>query len=252
MEETDRRQRTRKRGEQMSTAATILLVEDSRFFLTIEKQFLRNTPAAVHEAQNAEQALDFCRRQKPDLIYMACDLRGISGIDCCRQIKSDLALCSIPVVLICDEIQPEQPGLCREAGCDGVLSKPLDRRRFLELGRSFLAGIRESRRLLLFRVRYRVGERLFTGKGLDISSGGLFLENSEPIATGEALQLEIQLSRPGEAGPWIRCAGVVAWINSRENPFKPNHPIGLGIRFTQISESASAVLNGFLRSMDGA
>lgn len=235
----------------MSTAATILLVDDSRFFLTIEKQFLRNTPAAVHEVQNAEQALDFCRRQKPDLIYMACDLRGVSGIDCCRQIKSDPALCSIPVVLICDENQPEQPGLCRLADCEGVLSKPLDRRRFLELGRSFLAGIRESRRLGLFRVRYRVGERLLTGKGLDISSGGLFLESSEPIAAGETLQLEIQLSRPDEAGPWIGCAGVVAWVNSRENPLKPNHPIGLGIRFTQLPESASAVLNGFLRSMDG-
>ena len=69
------------------------------------------------------------------------------------------------------------------AGCEGVLSKPLDRRRFLELGRSFLAGIRENRRLCLFRVRYRVGEKLFIGKGLDISGGGLFLESAEPLTS---------------------------------------------------------------------
>lgn len=235
----------------MSASTTILLVDDSRFFLTIEKQFLRNTPTSLHEAQTAEEALDLCRRQKPDLIYMACDLRGLSGLDCCRQLKSTPALRSIPVVLICDENRPEQLDLCRQAGSDGVLSKPLDRRRFLEIGRSFLAGIRETRRLGLFRVRYRLGERLCTGKGLDISSGGLFLECYEPVAAGVVLHLEIQLSRPEQAGPWISCAGVVAWVNSRENPLKPNHPIGLGIKFTQLPESASAVLNGFLRSMDG-
>ncbi|HEY7746800.1 MAG TPA: response regulator [Desulfuromonadales bacterium] len=235
----------------MPTSATILLVDDSRFFLTIEKQFLRNTPATLIETQNAEQALDICRRQKPDLIYMACDLRGVSGIDCCRQLKNDPELSSIPVVLICEENRPEQLDHCRLAGSDGILSKPLDRHRFLEIGRSFLAGIRERRRLCLFRVRYRHGENLYAGKGLDISSGGLFLESSEPIAAGENLQLEIQLSRPEQAGPWIGCNGQVAWINTRENPLKPNRPAGLGIKFKQVPAGASAVLNGFLRSMDG-
>jgi CheY-like chemotaxis protein len=234
----------------MSTSATILLVDDSRFFLTIEKQFLRNTPATLLEAQSATQVLDFCRRQIPDLIYMACDLRGVSGIDCCRQLKGDPGLNSIPVVLICDENSPEQFDLCRRAGSDGVLSKPLDRRRFLEIGRSFLADIRETRRLCLFRVRYRHGEKLYTGKGLDISNGGLFLESSEPITAGENLQLEIQLSHPEQAGPWISCSGQVAWVNARENPRMPNRPFGLGIRFTQVPPGASAVLNSFLRSMD--
>ena len=233
------------------TVSTILLVDDSRFFLTIEKQFLRNTQATLLEAQNAAQTFDLCRRQKPDLIYMACDLRGVSGIDCCRQFKADPALRSIPLVLICDENRPEQLDLCRQAGCDGVLSKPLDRRRFLEIGRSFLAGIREYRRHILFRVRYRLGDRLYSGKGLDISNGGLFLECSEPVAAGEVLQLEIQLSRPDQAGPWISCCGQVVWVNTRENPLKPNHPIGLGIKFIELAKSASAVLNGFLRSMDG-
>jgi len=234
----------------MSTPATILLVDDSRFFLTIEKQFLRNTPATVLEAQNAGQVFDLCQRQKPDLIYMACDLPGTTGIDCCRRLKGDAGSAAIPVILICEENRPEQFEACRHAGCEGVLSKPLDRRRFLELGRSFLSGIRENRRLCLFRVRYRIGDQLFSAKGLDISGGGLFLESAEPLAAGTLLQLEIQLSRPDQAGPWISCSGLVAWINTRENPLKPNHPVGVGVKFTHVPETAAAVLNGFLHSMD--
>jgi len=234
----------------MPTTATILLVDDSRFFLTIEKQFLRNTPATVLEAQNAEQLFELCRREKPDLIYLASDLPGTSGIECCRRLKSDPGSAAIPVILVCDEDRPEQLDACRQAGCEGVLIKPLDRRRFLELGRSFLAGIRESRRLYLFRVRYRAGEQRFAGKGLDISSGGLFLESPEPLPAGTLLQLDIQLSRPDQAGPWISCSGLVAWVNTRENPLKPNHPVGVGVKFTQVPEKSAAVLNGFLHSMD--
>jgi len=234
----------------MTGSATILLADDSRFFLTIEKQFLRNTPATLLEAQSAAEVFDLCRSRKPDLIYMACDLRGLSGVDCCRQLKDHPDLKTIPVVLICDENRPEQADLCRLAGSDGILTKPLDRRRFLELGRSFLAGIRESRRIGLFRVRYRHGENMFIGKALDINSGGLFLETGEPIAVGDDLQLEIQLSRADQPGPWINCSGRVVWVNRKDKPLKPKHPIGLGIRFTEISPGAAAVLHGFLRSMD--
>lgn len=235
----------------MPPAATILLVDDSRFFLTIERQFLKNVPATLLEAQSAGQALELCRRQTPDLIYMASELPGTSGAECCRQLKADPRLGAIPVVLICDGQREEQIEQCRQAGSDAVLVKPLDRNRFLEIGRSFLAGIRETRRHCLFRVRCRAGERNFIAKGLDISGGGIFLDTSEPLAAGERLQLEIQLSRPDQPGPWISCSGCVTWVNSRENPSKPSHPLGYGVKFTEIPKQSAAVLNGFLRSLDG-
>jgi len=234
----------------MNDSPTILLVDDSRFFLTLQRQFLQATPAELAEAKSAEQALAQCRQKKPDLIYMDLELAGISGADCCRQIKADPQLRSVPVVLLCDETHPEQIDFCRQAGCDGVLTKPLDRRRFLELGRSLLAGIREKRKGCTLRIRFRLDERLCIGKGLDISSGGLFLECGETLKPGDSLKLEIQLSRVGEAGPWIFCSGTVVWINTLEKPFKPNHPEGYGVKFTVISAQALGVLNGFVKSLD--
>ncbi len=234
----------------MTAPATILLADDSRFFLTIEKQFLRSVPVVILEAQSTAQVPAICREKKPQLIYMACDMPGESGAECCRRLKNDPLLQGIPVVLICDEKRPEQIESSRRAGCDAVLTKPLDRQRFLEIGRSFLAGIRESRRPCLIRLHYRLQDRLVTARGLDISRGGLFIESDELPAVGATLQLEMQLSLQGEQGPRIGGAGVVAWLNERERPMKPNHPVGFGVKFTDFPMASAGVLNGFLKVLE--
>ena len=234
----------------MPTPDVILLVDDDRFFLTIEKQFLRTAPVAILEARSAAEAITLCRSQPPQLICMAYDLPGESGASACRALKADLKLRAIPVVMVCDSNASAAAEECRAAGCDGVLYKPLDRHRFLEVMRSFLAGIREVRRHCLIAVRFTAGGQPLTAKGLDISKGGIFLETSIPLPVGEPLELEIHLARAGEIGPWIQCHGSVAWVNRRDKLFKPTHPIGLGVKFTGIPAEASGPLVSFVRKLE--
>lgn len=235
----------------MSEKSKILLADDSRFFLTIEAQFLRNAPVSILEARSGEQALELCRRERPQLVYLAFELPEISGAECCQRIKADPELQGTPVVLVCKEQALAEQEQARAAGCDAILTKPLDRTRFLEIGRSFLAGVREPRRPCLIPVKVAAGDRVFPSKGLDISSGGLFVESGEALDPGTVVGLEIQLCRPGEQGPWIRCRGKIGWLNTKDKPFKPNHPIGFGIKFVDVPKTAAAVLNGFIRSLAG-
>lgn len=229
---------------------TILLVDDDRFFLTIEKQFLRTAPVTIIEARSAEEALALCREKSPQLVCMAFDLPGENGASACRRIKADPKLRSTPVIMVCDGGNQEQGNQCNAAGCDGVLHKPLDRHRFLEVMRSFLGGIREVRRHCLIPVRFKAGGQPLIAKGLDISRGGIFLETSIPLPVGEVLELEIHLARAGETGPWIRCEGVVAWLNKRDKLFKPTHPIGCGVKFTGIPAEAAGPLVSFVHKLE--
>lgn len=227
--------------------AKILLVDESRFFLTIEKQFLRNIPVTLIETQSAAQTIAYCYSEKPQLIYLAQEITGMPGTQCCLQIKSDPALRQIPIVMICE---PGEEKDCLLAGCDAVLLKPLDRHRFLEIGRSFLAGIRERRRSCLVSAKVIHESMTFNTRALDISSGGVFLDTLNKLPIGTPVHLDIHLARPHESGPHIDCQGMVAWHNTRENPQKPNHPVGLGIKFNPLSTQAAAILNGFLHSFD--
>lgn len=233
----------------MATTDTILLVEDDRFFLTIEKQFLRSAPVTVLEARTAEEALALCRAQKPQLVYLSYEIPGENGAVLCRRIKTDAQLRGTVVVMVCDAKRPEQTEQSRGAGCDGVVTKPLDRHRFLDVARSFLAGIREVRRSCLIRVRFKAQGQPLTAKGLDISRGGIFLETSVPLPAGEVLEMELQLSHFPDQGDWISCQGIVAWLNQRDKMFKPTHPVGLGIKFTGMPAESAGPLVQFLKAV---
>lgn len=234
----------------MSASSSILLVDESKIFLTIERQFLRTALATLHEARSTTEALAICREKRPHLVYVSYELPGQNGAELCRLLKQDPQLRRIPVVVICEESRPDQVAICQQAGCDGVLIKPLDRMRFLEVGRSFLVGIRELRRSCLMTVRYQGKSGNSTARGLDISSGGLFIDNGEHPPIGEMVQLQIQLCRPGGDGPWIEATGAVAWINERGNPTKPSHPQGFGVRFTDMTVQASGALSDYLAAME--
>jgi CheY-like chemotaxis protein len=228
----------------MESPPVILLVDDSIFFLALEKQFLRKFPITVLEARSAAQALALLQEQRPDLIYMAYDLPDLDGAACCRRLKADARLRSIPVVLICDVQATEQLDVCRAAGAGGVLTKPLDRHKFMEMGRRFLAGIREHRQTCLFQLSWRADGDSCPGKCLDLSNGGLFVETPEQPPTGTVVQISFVL--PGQPPVSVEASGKVAWHNTRTQARKPNYPVGFGIRFTAISDRATAAIRDFL------
>jgi len=223
----------------------VLLVDSSRFFRTIEKQFLMKTPVQVLEADSGEAGLQICKTDKPDLIYLSFELNDMNGVDFCRKLKSDFGIRSIPIVMICDENNATQLEASRKSGADSVLTKPIDRHKFTEMGRHYLPSIREPRRTCLFPIEFTVGDDNYVGKCLDLSSGGLFIDSSERFTVGKVFNMKFAL--PGQSGKMIECRGSIAWFNERPNPTKPNYPLGFGVRFVEISQVALSAIEVFTR-----
>ena len=213
----------------MGKKLRILLADDSRFFRAIESQFLLKTPVEILEADDCDTALEVIRNEKPDLVYMAFSLPKGGGAACCQTIKNDPVLNSTPVVIICDQGDPDQPGIARQKGCDACLSKPLDRHNFLQVGRQVLDGIREHRQPSFFPVTFKVDAEEFVGKCLDISGGGMFIESQADIPAGTQINLSFKL--PDGLASQFTCTGKISWLNRKPNPMKPHYPHGLGIKF---------------------
>lgn len=213
----------------------ILLADDSRFFRAIEAQFLQKTPVDILEADSTEAVMAILREDRPDLIFMAYSLKGDGGADCCREIKRDLGFKSIPVVMICDQNEPDQVDNAKNAGCDSYLVKPLDRRSFLQVGRQFLESIREHRQPMLFPVLFSAAGEEYSGKCLDISGGGMFVETVEDIPSGSLVNLTFKL--PDGIGTQFVCCAEVKWVNRKPNPMKPHYPHGLGLKFIELPDA---------------
>jgi CheY-like chemotaxis protein len=226
----------------MGTPLCILIVDDSRFFIELEKQFLRNTPATILVADSAREALLLAREHRPSLVYMDVDMPEMNGFDCCRAFKSDPALRGIPVVLIGGDDPVADEVKARNSGAEEYLPKPLDRRRFLACGHRFLVSIdrREPRRNCQIIVDYSCRGRRLMGRCIDISSGGMFLESQPTAQAGESLLLKFCL--PDEKKTPVEVQGRIAWVNAKGSIIKDAFPLGYGVEFVDIADSVGTSL----------
>ena len=227
----------------MVTPLCILLVDESKFFLELEKQFLRNTPSTILFADSGEKALELAREYRPSRVEMNMNMElGMTGQECCAAFKADRELHDIPIVLIGDHEDEAAEGLAKEAGASAYISKPLDRRVFLGVGHSFLLSIdrREPRRMCNISVDFLCRGRRMQGRCIDVSSGGMFLDCSPTAQKGESLVLRFSL--PDEHQTPIEVTGKIAWANTTEVTIKQDYPLGYGIEFIDIPDDVGAIL----------
>ena len=226
----------------MGTPLCILLVDDSQFFLELEKQFLQNTPAAILTASNGEEAIALAREHCPSLIFMDVDMPGMNGLSCCRVFKAEQKLQDIPIVLIGAQASANCELDARAAGADDYLSKPLDRRGFLSAGHRFLVSIdrRESRQAYQGPVGFTCRGRRQQGHCIDVSSGGMFLV-CQPVWQKEE-NLLLSFSLPDEQQTHVEIHGRIAWANTQNESIKENYPPGYGVEFVNIPDPVGVAL----------
>ena len=110
----------------MSTAAKILVVDDTPANIKLLGDLLASRGYAVCTASNGEEGLARLAAEKPDLVLLDVMMPGISGYDVCRRIRENPATALLPVVM-CTSLDPQQERVKGiEAGADDFLSKPVN------------------------------------------------------------------------------------------------------------------------------
>jgi CheY-like chemotaxis protein len=216
----------------------ILLVDDVDFFLELEKGFLKQTPATIETAKNGKQALEAVARKRPDLIILDVNMPVMDGLTCCRALKEDSLLRTIPVMMVSGANSDQELEPCRRAGADGVLTKPIDRKAFLDLGHSLLFQVNRRDRRLPFQgeVVVRKGEEVFSATAVNISEHGIYLHTRQPVVPQDRLELIFQIG-----GQTVDIAARVAWVNlgfPRANLVMP-HGFGAEFRPTKVESVQS-------------
>lgn len=236
----------------MNKRPKILLVDDVDFFIELEKDFLKRTPADILTARNGQQALDIVRREKPDMVFMDVDMPIMDGLACCRQIKADPALKSTPVIMVYAPTKATTNATCQAAGCDGILNKPVDRAAFLDLGRKFLFAIerREKRIPCQMTVTFQTNGVEYQGIGLDISPNGLYIQFRQTVKAEELLRLSFLL--PTVCATPIEAVARIAWINQGFPRQDLGIPQGFGVQFQQISPASLASVHRYLEQYQTA
>jgi CheY-like chemotaxis protein len=223
----------------------VLLTENSNIVLQIEKRYLKDAPVTIFTATNGEEALTVARKVKPDLVYMAFGLSGMNGAACCKAMKSDPEMAGIPVVMVYGGAE-EDLDLCRAAGCDAIIAKPLDRREFLEAGRVFLSKMARSEERIPCRatVSCLLGDATFYGTIEDICANGMFVGANCNVVPGDLMTLKFMLPCSGAA--LIETRAQVAWVNGEKRRRNSYLPPGFGAVFRELRSDVAEQINDYM------
>jgi CheY-like chemotaxis protein len=124
---------------------TIMLVEDDLgdqklIRMSLKEQRIVNTPIV---AATAEEALDYLAKSKiaehgglPDLILLDLNMPGMGGKEFLRQIKADLALEAIPVVILTTSDSDKDILESFKLQAAGYIKKPVNITDFQEVMRT--------------------------------------------------------------------------------------------------------------------
>jgi adenylate cyclase len=112
----------------MSSSEPALLVVDdneaNRYTLTHRLQ--RDGYSNIEEAENGLQALEMLRARRFDLVLLDITMPELDGYDVLKQIKSDMDLRDIPVIMISADDKVDSVVRCIELGAEDYLPKPFN------------------------------------------------------------------------------------------------------------------------------
>lgn len=228
----------------------ILIADDIELFLEMERNFLQRDDLDLLITKDGGKAVEMVRQHAPQIAFLGLNMPGLSGEECCRAIKGDVALDKTAVVMIIAAGHPELVSRCREAGCDEILFKPFNHDEFLATVRRYVdLEVRSSNRLKAqLRVYYGPApQKLLSEFSVDLSTGGLYVQTDFPLPVDESLTLRFTLP---DQQSMVSCNARVAWVNPKDNPRKPELPAGMGIQFVDLSLEDMKSIRRFLEYND--
>ena len=103
----------------------ILVVEDHPANMKLAVLLLQKAGYSVLSAMDGKAGLAIAQTEQPDLILMDIQLPGMDGLAATALLKQNLPTRAIPVIALTALAMISDEDRCRNAGCDGYISKPL-------------------------------------------------------------------------------------------------------------------------------
>ena len=117
----------------------ILIVEDNEKNRKLVRDILQFKGYSLLESETAEEGIRLAREKKPALILMDFHLPGMNGIEAFNVLRADAGTRTIPIIAVTASAMTEDRQKIIGAGFDGLQTKPINVKEFLEAVQQTLA-----------------------------------------------------------------------------------------------------------------
>jgi CheY-like chemotaxis protein len=120
------------------TTKSLLIVDDNPENLKLILMILASSGYELVTAADALQAIHAIELRIPDLILLDLQLPGMDGLELTRRLRARPRTRAIPIVAVTAYAMKGDESKARDAGCDGYLVKPVDKRLLREVVKRYL------------------------------------------------------------------------------------------------------------------
>jgi len=233
----------------------ILLVDDVKLFLEMQKGLLDSSYVQLFTAANGLEALSVARQEAPDLIITDNHMPIMDGITCCQEIRKDPQLKHIPVIIISNATNDSDKQKYLSMGFNDIIPKPIDSKLYLATIRKYIAAVERRGARLPFSVAATITTKtgIHNAQTIDISMKGLQL--SSQLSPLQNDQIEISFNLPG-SDSLLEVVARVAWVKP-VNQGTSGSRSAFGVEITAITGKGipfvrKSELESFVRSLQAA
>jgi CheY-like chemotaxis protein len=189
----------------------ILLVDDEPEICRLVKTMVEPLGVEVRTSSDSREAASILGSEKFDGIMLDVAMPGLDGFQLARRIRSTPPNQQAPIIMITGMDDVETMRRAFEAGVTFFIGKPISRERIYAVFRTARGAMLAERRRSS-RLPYRTAvtcvweEQRFNATSINISEGGMALENSGAAKVGDALTLEFNMP---EAKQPIKVTGKI-------------------------------------------
>jgi CheY-like chemotaxis protein len=195
----------------------VLVVDDDAATCELIQEVLRSVDIDSLALTHSGQAVTCLAREKFDAVFLDVHMPKPDGIELTKKIRSGGLNTSTPILVITGEDDRALLARAFAAGANFFLFKPIAKHDILRLVRATKDSIEsERRRFRRIKVSCKVsiesGSTQLTGKALDMSVGGMFVQASDVLPMGTVAQVKIHVS----SGPPVSLAARVLRISGED------------------------------------
>jgi len=222
----------------------VLLVSASEICLELLKDYLRDSEVQIFTASDRANACKLALKLRPEMTVIDQDLADGPGLELLQELCTNPLLADLAIIMLNNNDLSFDGMSC--ANTPIVIGKPLNRRVFLELGRSLLEKIdrRQPRVLCRATVICQAGGETFYGTIEDISPHGMFIGGERKVRIGTELLLKFLL--PWQELHLVETQAKITWSNGLRPRRKSHLPAGFGVEFVGLDPKTLDALNDFI------
>ena len=116
----------------------VLVIDDNKNNLLLEKDLLELDGFEVYEAENASTGIIIAMKLKPDVIIMDIRLPDFRGSDAARILRKDKETSAIPIIFVTASVMAEGREEIKNIVNSAFIRKPINTRTFASEVRAFI------------------------------------------------------------------------------------------------------------------